>query len=103
VTFAAHKTIKIGEEIESKDLLLFGVDGGCFLLAGGATSSESEVELLDAAALRFRSALTGCAGFEFTDGFFRSSSDESDEDDESFFLFFPFVNKAFGGGIATFF
>ncbi len=82
---------------------MLGVDGGCFLLAGGATSSESELELLDAAALRLRSALTGCAVFEFSDGFFRSSSDESDEDDESFFFLFPLVNKAFGGGIAAFF
>jgi len=73
------------------------------LLAGGATSSESELELLDAAALRFRSALTGCIVFEFTDGFFTSSSDESDEDDESFFFLFPFVNKTFGGSIAAFF
>jgi hypothetical protein len=103
VTFAANQTIKIGEQIESKDLLLFGVDGGCFLLAAGATSSESELELLDNAAFDFRFALTGCVGLTFTDGFFTSSSEESDEDDESFFLFFPFVNRAFGGGIATFF
>ncbi len=84
---------------------MFGVDGGCFLLAGGATSSESELELLDDAALRFKSTLTGCTvciGFEFTDGFFTSSSDESDEDESCFFLF-PFVNEPFGGGTATFF
>ncbi len=84
---------------------MFGVDGGCFLLAGGATSSESELELLDDAALRFKSTLTGCTvgiDFEFTDGFFTSSSDESDEDELCFFLF-PFVNEALGGGTATFF
>ncbi len=52
VTFATNQTIKIEETIKHKDLLLFGVDGGCFLLAGGATSSESELELLDVAALR---------------------------------------------------
>jgi len=85
---------------------LFGVDGGCFLLAGGATSSESELELLDDGALRFRSTLAGCAVdivFEFTDGFFTSSSEDSDEDDESFAFLFPFVKETFGGGTAAFF
>ena len=103
VTFAVNETIEIREEIENKDLLLFGVDGGCFLLADGATSSESELELLDDAAFDFGFALTGCVVLTFTDGFFTSSSEESDEDDESFFLLFPFVNRALGGGIATFF
>jgi hypothetical protein len=85
---------------------LLGVEGGCFLLAGGATSSESELELVDDAALRFRSTFVGCivgVVFEFTAGFFTSSSDESDEDDESFFFLFPFVNETFGAGTAAFF
>lgn len=87
-----------------ENLLLIGVDGACFLLAGGASSSESDDELLDAAALRFKSTLTGWVGLELTDGFFTSSSEESDEDDESFFFFvFPLVYNAFGGGIAAFF
>ncbi len=86
VTFATHQTIKIGEEIESKDLLLFGVDGGCFLFAGGATSSESELELLDEAALRLFD-WTDVAIAGLTDGFFLSSSDESEEDVSCFFLF----------------
>lgn len=88
-------------------VLLVGVDGGCFLVAGGAASSESELELLDDAAFRFKSALTDCTvgvGFEFVDGFRTSSSEESDEDDESCFFLFPFVYGAtFCAGVVTFF
>ena len=84
---------------------MIGVDGGCFLLAGGVASSESELEPLDDTAFRFKSTLIGCAigrVFEFTDGFFTSSSDESDEDDESFFFLFPLVDETFGAGIVAF-
>ena len=84
---------------------MVGVDGGCFLLAGGAASSESELELLDDAAFRFKSAFTGGAvgvDFEFVDGFRASSSEESDEDDESCFFLFPFVyGAAFCAGVVT--
>ena len=76
----------------------FTTGAGCFLLGGGATSSESELELLDAGALR----LMGCAGataIAFTSGFFLSSSDESDEEDSCFFVLtctVGFVSVFFG-------
>jgi len=69
-----------------------GVAGGCFLFAGGATSSESELELLDGAALRFRSTFAGVVTFGLICGFFSSSSDDSEEDDDSFFFLFPLLN-----------
>ena len=100
VTVTTHQTMKIETTNFSVDLLLVGVDGGCFLLAGVATSSESEL-LDDDAALRFGVAFAGGAIFAFTTGFFVSSSDESEEDDESFFFFLiPFVTETFVGSIA---
>jgi hypothetical protein len=84
---------------------LVGVAGACFLLVGGATLSESELELLDGAVLRLRSTLTGCAGvtaaFVLAGGFLSSSSDEED-DDESFFFLFPLLKAAAGVGTDAF-
>jgi hypothetical protein len=68
---------------------LVGVDAGCFLVAGGATTSESELELLDEAALRLTDwadattlDLTGC--------FLTSASEESEEEVSCFFLMLLF-------------
>jgi len=66
-------------------LVLFGVDGACFLLAGGATSSESELEL-DEGALRLIDWVD-TATFGLVGCFFSSSSDESEEDVSSFFSY----------------
>ena len=56
VTGAAEKRsereVEAGEWCERSSVPLAGVVGVCFLLAGGARSSESELELLDGAALR---------------------------------------------------
>ena len=87
-----NRTNEVKREKKEGDvfLLFVGVDGGCFLVAGGVTPSESELELLGEGALR----LIGCAGvdvFALAGCFFVPSSDESDEDDEScFFLFTVF-------------
>ena len=100
VAFARDKKNSMRKTIFRMQLLLIGVEGVCFLLAGGATSSESEVELLDDAALPFGAALTSGTVFEVAIGFFVSSSEESDEEDESFFfLLFPFIVATFAGGI----
>ncbi len=59
------------------------------MLAGGATSSESELELLDEAALRLFD-WTGVVTVGLVGCFFSPSSDESDEDASCFFLLLVF-------------
>ena len=107
VQLNSKREVEAKERSERSSVRLTGVVGVCFLLAGGATSSESELELLDAAALRFRSALMGCDGvgvFGVATTFFGSSSDESDELDAAFFLFLlPFATGTIAAGVAAFF